>query len=119
MVEGNRYCKKCGAFIPAWSDECLACGEPRGKRKIVDTVSYSPSAGKGMGGWIHREQVAPNDLDNVVNLNPLMVGARKPSVRFSKYRLKDAYVADASLDMHPVGGKTVGILTIKIIGDII
>lgn len=115
MVEGNRYCKKCGAFIPAWSDECLACGEPRGKRKIADVV-----ARRDMGGWIHREQSSPNDLDNVVNLNPLMVyGARKPSVRFSKYRLKDAYVEDASLDMHPVGGKTVGILTIKILGDII
>ena len=26
VKEKIRYCRDCGAFIPAWSDKCLSCG---------------------------------------------------------------------------------------------
>jgi len=124
MVEGNGYCKKCGAFIPAWSDECLACGEPRSQRKKnVDVClgkNESDSTYRDIDGKIHREPITYVDLKDVVDLNSLVLNVgKKPVVRYGRYRIKDAYATQSTFEMQPMGSKIVGKIVLEIVGDVI
>ena len=75
-MEHLRYCRKCGAFIPSWANECLACGEKEIERK--------PSVEKSSGD---------------INLSLLLLSrASKDRVILGDYVLNNAYIGAAHIE---------------------
>ena len=75
----NKYCRKCGAFIPAWADVCLSCGDGDIKPKIRSAKT--------------------------VNLDDISRGDR---VRFHDYLIKNCYIGSEQIQIEPIyGGRDV------------